>query len=274
MKTDRRAALAGAATVLIGLGGCAEPREPAPRAPAAPGSTDPVRPAGQTGDWRLVFSDEFDGTELDRSRWTDVSSAEADAGHGNKGNQQLEWNQAANCVVSGGELTLTARREAVTSPSGTSYDWTSCLLTTAPSVAFRYGYVEERAVLPAEKGFWPAFWTWQAPTVDTYVETDVYEVYSANRHELRLTQHSGHEGECRWRAAFDPAAGWHTYAASIEPSGTTWYVDGAEVCRTDATSDGDTNIISNLAVHAADPPDAGVDTAVKRVDYVRVWQRR
>jgi len=34
-----------------------------------------------------------------------------------------------------------------------------------------------------------------------------------------------------------------------------------------------TNIITNLAVHAPQPPAATVTTAVKRVDYIRAWQR-
>jgi beta-glucanase (GH16 family) len=240
---------------------------------AAPPGVLPPQPLGQEGDWALAFSDEFEGDSLDRSHWTDVSSAEADDGHGNKDNKQLEWNQVDNCQVSGGELAMTARRQALTSPSGVRYDWTSCLLSTAPSYAFQYGYLEERAVLPAQKGFWPAFWTWQASGVDAHVETDVYEFYSADRHKLHLTQHSGEQGTCRWRPRFDPAADWHTYAASIEPTGTTWYVDGTEVCRTHATSNGMTNIISNLAVHAEDPPAAETRTAVKRIDYIRAWQR-
>jgi beta-glucanase (GH16 family) len=249
----------------------------APPAPPAPPADEPPLPVGQQGEWRLVFSDEFEGSSLDLSKWTDTSSAEADHGHGNKDNDQLEWNHAANCAVAGGELAMTARREAFIAPSGTTYAWTSCLLSTAPSYAFRYGFIEERAVLPAQKGFWPAFWTWQASGVETHIEThietDVYEFYSANRRVLHLTQHSGRRGDCRWRSGFDPAAGWHTYGASIEPSGTVWYVDGVEVCRTNATSGGMTNIITNLAVHAAEPPLSGVTTEVKRVDYVRAWQR-
>ena len=61
--------------------------------------------------------------------------------------------------------------------------------------------------------------------------------------------------------------------SAIEESGTTWYVDGVEVCRTTATSDGVTNIVSNLAVFAEVPPAAGTTEAVKRVDYIRAWER-
>jgi beta-glucanase (GH16 family) len=244
------------------------------RADTPPAADGTLQPVGRQRGWELAFSDEFEGTSLDASKWADQSSAEADGGHGNTDNRQLEWNHADNCVVSGGELAMTARRQPFTSPSGVRYDWTSCLLSTTPSFAFRYGFVEERAILPEAAGFWPAFWTWQAPGVNKHVETDVYEFYSTNRGRLYLTQHSGAQGRCRWTPRFDPTAGWHTYAAAIEPSGTTWYVDGTKVCHTPATSDGVTNIISNLAVSAEAPPAETTRSAVKRVDYVRAWKRR
>lgn len=231
------------------------------------------QPAGQKGGWRLVFNDEFEGNVLDRTKWTDKSSAASDDGHGNHGNKQLEWNQAANCKVSGGELTMTARRERIMSGSGAQYDWTSCLLSSGPSFSFRYGYVEERAIVPSAVGFWPAFWTWQASGINRQIETDIYEIYTSDAPDLHLTQHSGDKGHCRWRAPFDPSADWHTYGAAIESTGTTWYVDGVKVCHTIETSDGDTNIISNLAVSAANPPAYGIVIGVKRVDYVRAWQR-
>jgi beta-glucanase (GH16 family) len=236
------------------------------------GAGAPPLPVGARGGWELAFSDEFDGAALDRSRWADRSTAEPDMGHGNQGNQQLEWNRAANCEVTGGELVMTARREPFTSPSGIRYDWTSCLITSSPSYSFRYGYLEERSILPAERGFWPAFWTWQTRGVDRHTETDVYEYYSDNPHRLYGTQYSGPQGRCTWQPAFDPAGGWHTYGVAIEPSGTTWYADGVEVCHTGATSDAPTDIISNLAVYSEIPPEAGTTRAVKRVDYIRAWQ--
>jgi beta-glucanase (GH16 family) len=228
-------------------------------------------PVGQQDRWEMAFSDEFDGPSLDTSRWTDHSSAEPDQGRGNPDNQQLEWNQAANCQVTNNELVMTAKREPFTSGSGTRYDWTSCLISSTPSYQFQYGYIEERSILPAERGFWPAFWTWQAKGVERHTETDVYEFYSDNHQRLYTTQYSGAQGRCDWRPSFDPTQGWHTYGVAIEPSGTTWYADGVEVCRTEATSDGLTAIISNLAVYAKIPPDASTTTATKRVDYIRAW---
>lgn len=246
------------------LAGCTSGRAAAPAGPTVP--------MGASGGWSLAFSDEFSGVALDRSRWDDRSSAEPDAGRGNPDNEQLEWNQAANCSVGDGRLTMTARREQVTSPaSGRRYDWTSCLITSAPAFHFRYAFLEERAILPAQRGFWPAFWTWQAADVDRHTETDVYEYFSDNAGLIYGTQFSGAGGQCRWRPPFDPAAGWHTYGVAIEPAGTTWYVDGIAICRAAGTSDASTAIISNLAVYSRIPPDTDTVTATKSVDYIRVW---
>jgi beta-glucanase (GH16 family) len=243
-----------------------------PSADPGPSAGDPPSlPVGHRGGWTPAFSDEFAGTSLDPQLWADRSSAEPDEGRGNLGNQQLEWNQAQNCSVGAGELVMTARREPVTSRSGNRYAWTSCLITSTPSYTFQYGYLEERSILPAPRGFWPAFWTWQARVVERHTETDVYEFFSDNHRRMYGMQFSGAQGQCRWQPPFDPTEDWHTYGAAIEPSGTTWYADGVEVCRVDATSDGPTNIISNLAVYSVIPPEDSTTSATKRVDYIRAW---
>lgn len=221
--------------------------------------------------YKLVFDDEFNGTSYNQSKWTDSSSAEADGGHGNQGNSQLEWNQGKNCQVANGVLKQIAKRESFTSPSGRRYDWTSCLLTTSPSLTFQYGYIEERAKLPAPKGFWPAFWTWQAPGVNSWQETDVYEFYSDNHTRLYLTSHSGSGGGCNYSPPFDPSADFHTYGAMITPTGTTWYIDGVRICSASGSPSAKTNIITNLAVYAQIPPDASLMSATKEVDYIRAY---
>lgn len=232
----------------------------------------PPVPLGAGGTWTLAFDDEFDEASLDTSKWADSSSAESDDGHGNPGNQQLEWNQAANCVVGSGVLTMTAKREMVTSPtSGTVYAWTSCLLTTTPSYGFQYGFIEERSALPSPAGFWPAFWTWRTSAENMWIETDVYEFYSNDHTQLYLTQHSQPTGHTTYTPPFDPSAGMHVYGVDLEPTGTSWYVDGAPVFSTAATTNGPTNIITNLAVYATIPPAATTNSATKTVDYVRAW---
>ena len=100
-----------------------------------------------------------------------------------------------------------ATREAITSPSGERYDWTSCLISSTPSYAFQYGYIEERAVLPAQRGFWPAFWTWQAAGVDRHIETDVYEFYSADRRRAAPDPALGRAGQLPVAAPVRPGRG-------------------------------------------------------------------
>lgn len=234
-------------------------------------------PAGPAGPWTLRFADDFNGTGVDGSKWGYQSSAESDwstspAGTGNPGNQQLEFDQSANCSVANGALVVTAKQQAVTSSSGHAYAWTSCMLTS--SYAFQYGYMEERALMPAVKGFWPAFWTWAAPgqNIGGNGETDVYEVYTDNQFRVYQTQHNTGGGGGSFTFPAGPGvAAWHTYGVDVEPSGTTWYVDGAATNHASATSGGLTNILIDDFVYSQIPP-AAASTGVLLVDYVRAWQ--
>ncbi|WP_114189475.1 glycoside hydrolase family 16 protein [Microvirga aerophila] len=225
--------------------------------------------------YKLVFDEEFNGTSIDKSKWAEVSSSQQDFGQGNKPNQQLEWNSFANASVQNGVLTITARREKFISKSGREYSWTSSLLTTSPSFAFQYGYIEERAMFPADKGFWPAFWTWQTPGYagPGTQETDVYEFYSNDHARLYLTSHVGDGGSHTLILPFDPTSGYHTYGADISPSGTKWYIDGQLVFSAPGTHTAPANLVTNLAVYARRAPDLEVKSASKKVDYIRVYSR-
>jgi len=240
-------------------------------APSASFSPPPApAPKGPGGSWTLEFSDEFDGNTLDPSTWATQSTAEADGGRGNHGNGQLEWNQPQNCSVGNGVLTITAKPDNITSPSGQHYAWSSCLISSTPSFSFQHGFIEERAKLPSNRGFWPAFWTWQAPGNNSNAETDVYEYYSSDHTELHLAR--THVGGCTYTPSFDPSAGFHTYGADIEASGTTWYVDGVKACSVSGSPSGPTNIIDDMFVYAPIPP-SGNTVEHKLVDYIRAWQR-
>ena len=225
-------------------------------------------PTGVGGNWTLQFADDFNGNSLDTSTWATSSSAESDDGRGNKGNQQLEWNQPQNCSVGGGQLTITAKPDNITSPSGQHYSWSSCLITSSPSYAFQHGFIEERAKLPSNKGFWAAFWTWPARG-SSGSETDAYEYYSNNHSELHLSH--PHVGGCIFRPNFDPSTGFHTYGVDIESGNTTWYVDGVKACTMSGSSSGPTNIIDDMFVYSTIPPSSG-SVEHKIIDYIRAWQ--
>jgi beta-glucanase (GH16 family) len=244
-----------------------------PAGAAAPGAADP-QPQGPGGVWHLTFADEFSGSTVDTGKWQFRSSAESDwsstpFGTGNPGNQQLEFDQPRNCSVAGDLLSITARPDNITSQSGRHYRWSSCLLTSG--YAYRYGHIEIRAQLPAPRGFWPAFWTWQAPGRNAWDETDVFEYYSDNHRRLYQTKHPQHQG-CVQTPAFDPSAGMHTYGADSRPDGTTFYVDGVAVCAVRATHSGAVNMIVDNFVYSVIPP-AAASVGVMKVDYARAWQR-
>jgi beta-glucanase (GH16 family) len=224
------------------------------------------------GLWTSTFADEFSGTTLDPSKWATKSFAESDGQQGNAGNKQLEWNQPQNCSVANGTLTITAKPDNITSPSGHHYDWSSCLVTSTPSYSFQYGFMEERAQLPSLGGMWAALWTWQIPGLAKHIETDAFEFYSNNHNNLDLTQHTKTFGVCHYAPPFDPTTGFHTYGVDIEPTGTTWYVDGTSICTVPGTSTGLANIIADLFVSADRPPVAGT-VEHKHIDYIRAWTR-
>lgn len=97
----------------------------------------------------LVWADEFDGTELDPTKWT------FDLGAGGWGNAEPQYytNNEANIGVDTGYLRITAISEDYEGA-----DYTSARIKTKGLYEFKYGKVEARIKLPKGQGLWPAFW--------------------------------------------------------------------------------------------------------------------
>ena len=102
------------------------------------------------GEYQLVWSDEFDGTELNRNNW----NVEVNGNGG--GNNELQYyvDRTNNIQVSDGTLKITARKENY---GGKSY--TSGRINSKGKQEFKYGKIEARMKLPRFSGIWPAFWT-------------------------------------------------------------------------------------------------------------------
>jgi beta-glucanase (GH16 family) len=101
-------------------------------------------------DWKLVWSDEFNGTGLpDSSKWT------YDIGNWGWGNNELEYytvNRLENARQEDGNLVIEARKD-----DGV-YPWSSARLTTRGKESFLYGKIEFRAKVPSGRGTWSAGW--------------------------------------------------------------------------------------------------------------------
>lgn len=213
-------------------------------------------PAAAADDWKLVWSDEFDGGKLDRSKW----GFDVDCWGGGNDERQCYTKSAGNAAVENGVLVITARHErtegaalplnlrhgSATPEAQVSRDFSSARLTTRGKAAWRYGKVEVRARLPQGQGTWPAIW--MLPERDSYGawaasgEIDILEAVNlgvpcarcpGGREDTILgTLHFGgkwpgnlHKGE---EAAFPEVldGGFHTYAVEWLPDRIVWLFDG------------------------------------------------
>ena len=101
------------------------------------------------GEYELVWSDEFNGTDLDRSVW------DFNTGGGGWGNQELQYytDRTENVRVEGGNLVIEARKEKYD-----NRDYTSGRILSKGKKEFLYGKFEARIKFPGGKGTWPAWW--------------------------------------------------------------------------------------------------------------------
>jgi beta-glucanase (GH16 family) len=210
----------------------------------------------QASDWKLVWSDEFDGSQIDRSKW----GFDVDCWGGGNEEHQCYTKSARNAGIEDGKLVITARYERVTGPALPEHlrrnsatpeaeatrDISSARLSTRGKAAWRYGKVEVSAKLPQGQGTWPAIW--MLPEKDRYGawaasgEIDILEAVNlgvpcakcagGRENTILGTLHFGgkwpnnlHKGEeVPFPAALD--SGFHTYAIEWQPEKITWLVDG------------------------------------------------
>ncbi|HEY3181855.1 MAG TPA: glycoside hydrolase family 16 protein [Gaiellaceae bacterium] len=246
-------------------------------------------PDGPGGWWTPVFAEEFDGSTLDGRRWhtcfwwaSETCSIAS--------NDELELYREDGVVVANGIARLGAQRHDVAGWNGTTYPYSSGMVSTGgrkyerpPGFTFTYGFAEARVRVPRGTGLWPAFWLLPA-SYASRPEIDVMEILGdstdVNHMHVHYLEPDGTKGDAGadWRGP-DFAAGWHTFGVDWEPGEIVWYVDGVERWRvTDpaAIPSEPMYVLANLAVGGDWPgsPDATTPfPSSYDIDYVRVWQR-
>jgi len=118
----------------------------------------------QKKEWTLVWSDEFNGTQLDTKKWVPETSC---WGGGNN-ERQCYTKRSDNISVGDGVLKLKAKAEDFT---GLKYpqdraergglvrqNYTSGKVKTKGLANWKYGRFEARVKLPQGQSTWPAFW--------------------------------------------------------------------------------------------------------------------
>jgi len=251
---------------------------PAPTHTPTPVST----PLGQTGQWRLVFADDFEGQTLDKTKWTTCWS------YGCATTSPSLWYSATNVIVGNGIVRLRADNQPEFQ-HGRVIPYTSGMLSTGggpdgspPRFTAQYGYFEARVRVPSGRGLWPAFW--MLTPAQRPPEIDIMEVLSKDPTRVHLHYHyvDGAGIVQDYGAAWDDgdfSAGWHTFGVEWRPDAIIWYVDGVERNRFEGNDVAHEPLymILNLQVGGKDswsgPTDATtVFPAYYDIDYVRAWQ--
>jgi beta-glucanase (GH16 family) len=186
------------------------------------------------GEWEPIpqLTDEFKGVKLDITKW-------------HNGFVNPEWKgrhpalfMPSNVAVHDGKLHLTARVESVPGAPEGYHTFTTAAVKSKTKVL--YGYFEIRCK-PMKSRASSAFWFYEnEPTIST--EIDVFEIgggapgeernYHTNahvHHAPEVKKHVGH-GDI-WKAPYDLASAYHTYALQWDKDDIKWLVDG-QVVRT------------------------------------------
>lgn len=177
-------------------------------------------------EYKLVWEDNFDGTELNRDDWN-VELHEP-------GWVNQEWQEYVdsdeNIYVKDGNLIIQAVK---VTKDGKDY-YTSGRVNTQNKHDFKYGRFEARAKVPSGKGFLPAFW--MMPTDESFYgqwpkcgEIDIMEVLGDNTKTAHGTLHFG-EPHTQRQGTYQLKNGdfseeYHVFACEWEPGEMRFYID-------------------------------------------------
>ncbi len=249
-------------------------------------------------DYQLVWEDEFDGTEIDASKWSFDLGDGCDRGEGlcGWGNNELQYytDRPENVYVSNGRLVIKAIKENPLYLD--KHQYTSTRMVTKNKGDWTFGRVDVRAKLLQGQGLWPAIW--MLPTDTTYGiwpasgEIDIMELLGQTPSEVLGTIHYGQEFPDRWRFTSSYytleegtfADDYHVFSVLWTEDCIQFMVDGEKYGEPNTRSttlpypwpfDQPFHLILNIAVGGnlpGNPDDTTVFPQVMEVDYVRVYQ--
>lgn len=177
------------------------------------------------GAWDMVFNDDFNGTQLDRTKFNDQRDDWLKAGVAYN-NLEDNYYMPANTTVSGGNLVQTLKRE----PTIDGHNFTTGSVNTNKRFSFQYGYVEARVKVPSCDGCWPAFWMLPSK-VGWPPEIDIFEFFDSDTDKhAYFSAHWGpqatYKSQTSWSSDRLLTDEWHTYGMLWTETGIQSYIDG------------------------------------------------
>jgi len=243
------------------------------------GYSTPETYAGMT----LVWSDEFDGPEINGNNW----SFEIGTGNWGWGNNELQYYQEDNTSIIDGNLVIEARRQTLDNSI-----YTSSRLITRGKQSFQYGRVDIRAVMPEGQGMWPALWMLGSNHLQvgwpTCGEIDIMEMIGGEERDnvVHGTAHWNQDGHVSYGQSMTNVSGklseeYHVYSIIWDEQSIRWYFDDVNFNTIDITPAAlsafhdDFFFIMNIAVGgiwAGSPDNTTLFPQWMIVDYIRVFQ--
>lgn len=243
---------------------------------------------------RLVWSDEFNASKLDTTKWH-YDTAFNKTGWFNKELQYYSANRLENIRVANGVLTIEGRHETLDPKK--FVDWGRQNYTSgriySRGAGWTYGFYEIRAKLPCARGTWPAIWMLPVDLKEwpDDGEIDIMEQVGAEPNLIYSTLHTGlfnhvlKTQRSAQKSVPTSCSEFHVYQLDWRPHSIVIGVDGQGILRVLNDRLGGKGawpfnlpfkMIINLAIGGDWAGAKGIDDAAMpqrmEVDYIRVWQ--
>jgi len=197
-------------------------------------STGDDNETGDTGDMDetpdcssgLLWSDEFEGTLLDETKWS------YQRGGWNGSNVQNCYVDE-NTTVENGVLKITSKYEQGYDCFNGAKDFTSGFIQTKDRANWTYGYFEAKVKVPASNSTWPSFWlSPQDPIYGPWPQSGEIDVFEIKGHDMTKSYGNAHWGNVagdqrqeKGIYEFEDATQWHVYAVEWTEGELNFYID-------------------------------------------------
>ncbi|EPX75563.1 putative calcium binding protein hemolysin [Salipiger mucosus DSM 16094] len=152
-------------------------------------------------------------------------------------------------------------------------DYGSGMLSTEMTFDVASAYIEIRADVPDEQGFWSAFWMLPADG-DWSSEIDIFEILGGDAGTVHTNLWTDGTPDADFVTGTGAGDGFHTYGLFWDADTIQWFYDGTMIRETANTVTEEMFLVINLAIGGwAGSPDATTDFGNGLgIDYLRVYE--